>query len=152
MHCISNALIWKYMNVISSQILQFVSQPAFLTILTQNHLCGKKKNTPHLLSHRPMTAHWLRSKSHIFYFKISTDARARGSKFSAQCYDKVVCPSYMHTTWNSMYFVRAAAVRSYSKKVCDLERTSDVFKEKIAPHVSCLWQSFYKQLYCLYLV
>ena len=31
------------MNVISSQILQFVSQPAFLTILTQNHLCGKKK-------------------------------------------------------------------------------------------------------------
>lgn len=42
MLCISNALFQKYMNVISGQILQFVSQPAFLTILTQNRLCGKK--------------------------------------------------------------------------------------------------------------
>lgn len=116
MLCISNALFPKYMNVISGQILQFVSQPAFLTILTQNRLCGKKIRHIYWATDRWQLIGCV-PKSHIFYFKISTDARAIGSKFSAQCYDKVVCPSYMHTAWNSMYFVRAAAIPSQSKKL-----------------------------------
>ncbi len=45
---------------------------------------------------------------------LCSDIWARGSKF--KCYDKVVCPSCMHTACNSTYFVRTAAVHMKSKK------------------------------------
>ncbi len=38
------------------------------------------------------------------------------SKFKAHYHDRAVCASCMHTTCNSMYFVRAAAVHTTSKK------------------------------------
>ncbi len=45
-----------------------------------------------------------------------TDRRASELKFKAHCHDRAVCPSCMHTVCNSMYFVRAAAVCTKSKK------------------------------------
>ena len=40
----------------------------------------------------------------------------RGSKFKAQCYDKVVCPNCLHSSCNSTWFVRAAAALTKSRK------------------------------------
>ena len=42
--------------------------------------------------------------------------QARGSKLKAQCYNKVVCPNYMHPAYNSTYFAKAAAVPTKRKK------------------------------------
>ena len=54
----------------------------------------------------------------------------------AHCYEEEVCPNCMRTACNSRYFVRAAAVRSESKKVWDLEcRVTVLFK---APKAGCI--------------
>ncbi len=51
-----------------------------------------------------------------FHTKAATDIRASESKFKAHYHGGVVCPSCMCTACNSMYFVRAAAICTTSKK------------------------------------
>ncbi len=48
--------------------------------------------------------------------KAATDIGASESKFKAYYHGGVVFPSCMHTTGNSIYFMRAAAVYTTSKK------------------------------------
>lgn len=38
------------------------------------------------------------------------------SKFKAKCYDEIACPSRAHAAYNSVYFVRAAAVCAKRKR------------------------------------
>ncbi len=59
-----------------------------------------------------------------FCIKAVTDIEASESKFKMHYHDRVVCPICMYTACDSMYFVRAAAGHTISKKQkCDLERT-----------------------------
>ncbi len=44
------------------------------------------------------------------------DVGASESKFKAHYHDGVICPNCVHTACNSMYFVKAAAVHTTSKK------------------------------------
>ncbi len=62
-----------------------------------------------------------------FHAKAPMTRSASESKFKAHCHDRAVCPTCMHTACNSMYFVRAAAVCTASKKQkYDLERTHNL--------------------------
>lgn len=72
--------------------------------------------------HRRMAALWNCVPNSITFFSTShlalwtaTDVWARGSKFKAQCYDRVVCPNRTHTC-NTMYSVSAAAGRNGSNE------------------------------------
>ncbi len=51
-----------------------------------------------------------------FHTKAATDIRASESKIHKHCHGGVVCPNCMHTACNSMYFERAGAVHTKSKK------------------------------------
>ncbi len=51
-----------------------------------------------------------------FHAKTPRDIGASESKSKAHCHDRAVCTSCMHTTCSSMYFVKAAAVCTTSKK------------------------------------
>ncbi len=51
-----------------------------------------------------------------FYTKAVTDIRASESKIHEHYHGGVVCPNCMHTARNSMYFERAGAVHTTSKK------------------------------------
>lgn len=77
-------------------ILQYASQHVFLAILTHNPLGSRRvvKSTEPQKEHRKMT--------------LCID--------SAMTEAEVVSPNCVHTTCDSMYFVRAVAVRTKSKK------------------------------------
>lgn len=51
---------------------------------------------------------------YISHYGLQPKFEQEGLKFKVQCSDEAVHPNCTHTTYNGMYFVRAAAVRSKS--------------------------------------
>lgn len=122
-HSASNAACQKTpgCSAASGHISQHASQHAFQTVLTHSPLRrgGRVEST------EPPTAGLTRSlgtcsKSHTFSFSLkfhATDCSGCMTKRGkAQRYGQALCPSCVHTECNSVYFVRAAAVNTESKK------------------------------------
>lgn len=111
-------------------------ETSMLLCISLHTMFSAHNDTTHWLSTRVSTDAFLWSQliNSIAYFyfllqilfcKKVMNVWARGSKFKADCYDKVLCPNCMHTTCNSTYFVMAAAlctVKTYpiwnKAKVC----------------------------------
>lgn len=75
--------------------------------------------------------------AHFFFllqisrFRSVTGIWPRGSKFKAQCYDQVVCPSCVCTTRSSTYLARAAVVHTKGKRKARVLRGWCIFEGQV---------------------